>query len=62
MGTIQSALLAGGWNLLNQQALPLLAEAEARGIDIHMAGVFSSGLLAGGTTVYAAGADNGQSK
>ena len=59
-GTVQSALLAGGFNLLNQNGLPLLEEAEARGIEIHMAGVFSSGLLAGGGTVYAAGADNGQ--
>eukprot|EP01043_Picozoa_sp_COSAG02_P028884 COSAG02_NODE_1773_length_10980_cov_8.196765_2_plen_377_part_00 len=59
-GTVQSALLAGGFNLLNQNALPLLEEAEAQGIEIHMAGVFSSGLLAGGSTVYAAGADNGQ--
>lgn len=59
-GTLQSALLAGGFNLLNQNALPLLEEAQARGIEIHMAGVFSSGLLAGGSTVYAKGADNGQ--
>ena len=59
-GTVQSVLLAGGFNLLNQNALPLLEEAEARGIEVHMAGVFSSGLLAGGSTVYAAGADNGQ--
>lgn len=59
-GVVQSALLAGGFNLLNQNALPLLEEAEARGIEIHMAGVFSSGLLAGGNTVYASGADNGQ--
>jgi D-threo-aldose 1-dehydrogenase len=57
---VQSALLAGGYNLLNQNALPLLEAAEARGIEVHMAGVFSSGLLAGGSTVYAAGADNGQ--
>lgn len=59
-GTVQSALLAGGYNLLNQNALPLLEDAEAKGIEIHIAGVFSSGLLAGGSTVYAAGADNGQ--
>jgi hypothetical protein len=52
---------AGGWNLLNQNGMPLLAVAEARGIDVHIAGIFSSGLLAGGTTVYAAGSDNGQS-
>lgn len=59
-GAVQSVLLAGGFNLLNQNALPLLEEAEARGVEVHMAGVFSSGLLAGGSTVYAAGADNGQ--
>ena len=59
-GVVQSALLAGGYNLLNQEGLPLLVEAERRGIEIHMAGVFSSGLLAGGATVYATGSDSGQ--
>lgn len=34
--------------MLNQNGLPLLEEVEARGIEIHMAGVFSPGLLAGG--------------
>ena len=53
VGTVQSALIAGGYNLLNQEALPMLIEAEKRGIEIHNAGVFSSGLLAGGVTVYA---------
>ena len=52
-GTVQSALVAGGYNLLNQEALPMFIEAERLGIEIHNAGVFSSGLLAGGVTVYA---------
>ena len=36
-GAVQSALLAGGFNLLNQEALPMLLEAERRGIEIHNA-------------------------
>ncbi len=44
--TFDSALLAGGWNLLTQTGLPCLLECEARGIAVHIAGVFASGLLA----------------
>lgn len=59
-GVVQSALLAGGWNLLNQEAAPLMLAAQRRGIGIHVAGVFSSGLLTGGSTVYHQGSDSGQ--
>jgi D-threo-aldose 1-dehydrogenase len=49
-GTFDSALLAGGWNLLSQAGLECFAECEARGVDVHVAGVFASGLLVGGET------------
>lgn len=53
-GTFDSALLAGGWNLLTQAGLSCYVECERRGIDVHVAGVFASGLLvaAGGTYAY----------
>jgi len=46
-GTFDSALLAGGWNLLSQDGLPCLLECQRRGIEVHVAGVFGSGLLVG---------------
>ena len=49
-GTFDSALLAGGWNLLSQAGLPAFVECERRGIAVHVAGVFASGLLVGGET------------
>lgn len=36
-GTFDSALLAYGYNLFSQEALPVLAECEARGIEVHIA-------------------------
>ena len=36
-GTFDSALLAYGYNLFSQEALPVLAECEARGIEVHVA-------------------------
>ena len=44
-GTFDSALLAGGWNLLTQEGLPCYEECERRGVAVHIAGVFGSGLL-----------------
>jgi D-threo-aldose 1-dehydrogenase len=38
--TFDSAMLAYGWNLENQSSLPILLEAQARGIDVHPAGVY----------------------
>lgn len=52
-GTFDSALLAGGWNLLTQAGLPCFAECEARGIEVHVAGVFASGLLVSTDGTYA---------
>lgn len=49
-GTFDSALLAGGWNLLTQAGLPCLLECEKRGIDVYIAGIYASGLLVGGAT------------
>merc|ERR1719223_2557989 len=46
-GTFDSALLAGGWNLLSQAGLPCLLECQQQGIGVHVAGVFGSGLLVG---------------
>lgn len=53
-GTFDSALLAGGWNLLSQAGLECLLECERRGVAVYVAGVFCSGLLAseGGTYAY----------
>lgn len=44
-GTFNSALLAGGWNLLSQEGLPCLLECQERGVEVHVAGVFASGFL-----------------
>ena len=50
MGTFNSFLLAGGWNLLNQDSFPIMVEAAQRGVEIHNAGIFNTGLLVGGVT------------
>ena len=49
-GTFNSVMLAGSWNLLDQSGLEVLKACEARGVDVHNAGVFASGLLVGGAT------------
>ena len=49
-GTFDSALLAGGWNLLSQAGLPCYVECERAGVAVYVAGVFASGLLVGGDT------------
>lgn len=46
-GCFDSALLAGGWNLLSQEGLPCLLECQRQGIAVHVAGIFASGLLVG---------------
>ncbi len=48
-GTFDSALISGGWNLLNQDAYEVFVECEARGIAVHNAGVFAGGIIVGGT-------------
>ena len=47
-GTFDTALLAGGWNLLGQDSLPIITECQKRGIAVHNAGVFATGFLVGG--------------
>lgn len=48
VGTFDTALLAGGWNLLGQDSLPILVECEKLGVAVHNAGVFATGFLVGG--------------
>jgi len=49
-GTFDCALLAGGWNLLNQDGMQCFLECQNQGIAVQVAGVFCSGLLVGGDT------------
>ena len=51
-GIFDSALLAGGWNLLSQAGLPCLLECQRRGVDVHVAGAYASGLIVG-ASIYA---------
>mmetsp|Transcript_57 Transcript_57/g.99 ORF Transcript_57/g.99 Transcript_57/m.99 type:complete len:393 (+) Transcript_57:122-1300(+) len=51
--TFDSALMAGGWNLLNQTGLDCIKECQNRGISVHIAGVFSSGYLVDESKPYA---------
>jgi D-threo-aldose 1-dehydrogenase len=47
-GTFDNVLLAGSYNLLTRVGSELLAECEARGVEVQLAGVFASGCLWGG--------------
>jgi len=49
-GTLDSVMVAGAWNLIDQDAAELLLECQIRGIRVHNAGIFASGLLVGGST------------
>jgi len=58
-----TVMLAGSFNLLNQSGLPTLIECQRQGTAVHNAGVFASGLLAGGGTVdYAPASEGDRSK
>lgn len=48
--SIDVVLLAGRYTLLDQGGLGFLDRALAAGVEVHAAGVFNSGLLAGGET------------
>jgi D-threo-aldose 1-dehydrogenase len=48
-GVFTSVMIAGSWNLLDQSALPLLLECQSQRADVHLAGVFASGYLWGGS-------------
>ena len=41
-GTFDSALVAYGWNLSNQEAAPALDYCSAHGVPVHIAGIFWS--------------------
>jgi D-threo-aldose 1-dehydrogenase len=45
IGTFDSALLAYGYNLFNQDGVEILQECEARGIAVHVAGAFMMGVF-----------------
>jgi len=53
LGTFDSALLAGGWNLLSQAGLPCYLECQDRSVGIHVAGCFASGYLVTKSGTYA---------
>eukprot|EP01052_Picozoa_sp_SAG31_P042624 SAG31_NODE_6829_length_1875_cov_4.819820_2_plen_321_part_00 len=42
-GLFDSALLAYGWNLLNQDAYEVMAVCAQNGISVHLAGIFGGG-------------------
>ena len=42
--------MASGWNLLYHEGATVLRECAAKGIAVHNAGTFATGLLAGGYT------------
>eukprot|EP00928_Gymnodinium_smaydae_P045000 TRINITY_DN30039_c0_g1_i1.p1 TRINITY_DN30039_c0_g1~~TRINITY_DN30039_c0_g1_i1.p1 ORF type:complete len:211 (+),score=43.35 TRINITY_DN30039_c0_g1_i1:119-751(+) len=46
-GTFDNIMVARTWNLLDTSAYGLLAECQSRGVKVHMAAVFCSGLLWG---------------
>ena len=45
LGSFDSALLAYGYNLFNQDGVEILEECEARGIAVHVAGAFMMGVF-----------------
>uniref|UniRef100_A0A0G4G581 NADP-dependent oxidoreductase domain-containing protein n=1 Tax=Chromera velia CCMP2878 TaxID=1169474 RepID=A0A0G4G581_9ALVE len=47
-GLIDNVMIAGVWNLLNQEGLEFLIFCQERGVKIHLASVFASGALWGG--------------
>mmetsp|Transcript_7829 Transcript_7829/g.22234 ORF Transcript_7829/g.22234 Transcript_7829/m.22234 type:complete len:403 (-) Transcript_7829:40-1248(-) len=47
---LDSVMMAGRWNLLDQSGMEVLRECEASGIAVQLAGVYASGLLVGGST------------
>lgn len=49
-GSFDSALLAGGWNLLNQAGMHVMIECQRANVAVHVAGIFNTGLLVGGDT------------
>ncbi|CAB9496301.1 L-galactose dehydrogenase [Seminavis robusta] len=52
-GTFDSALLAGGWNLLCRTGWECLETCHTLGVQVHVAGIFASGYLADDNKSYA---------
>ena len=50
-GCVDTVMMAGSWNLIDQTGYEVVLECQRQGISIHNAGVFASGLLLGGNTV-----------
>ena len=52
VGSLDSIMIAGCWNLLEHSpsSLELLLECQRTSVAVHNAGVFASGLLVGGST------------
>ena len=48
-GTFDAIMMAGSWNLLDQDGLAVLLECQQRNIKVYNAGIFASGLLVGGS-------------
>ena len=48
--TFDGVMAAGSWNLIDQDGFELYKECEKRGMYIHNAGIYASGLLVGGST------------
>ena len=48
-GTFDSIMSAGAWNVIDQDGYDLLLECQRRGVKVHNAGIFASGLLVGGS-------------
>jgi len=61
-GTFDDIMLAHGWNLLTADGFEVLAECHERGIQVHNAGIYCSGLLAGGDNYFYAPAPEAETK
>merc|ERR1719414_2926457 len=49
-GTFDNIMMAGCFNLIDQDGVELLQECQARGIGVTNVGIFASGVLVGGKT------------
>jgi len=48
-GTFDSIMMAGCWNLIDQDGYELLVECQDKGIKVTNVGIFASGMLVGST-------------
>lgn len=54
-GSFDTALLAGGWNLLNTEGSEVLTECARCGVAVHLAGVFGGTGQADNRNIFAPG-------